>query len=182
MRDSATQRRRRSFLLWGGLLAFVAAFGIVPLALMIVQAVGSHDSATSFFDRGSWSLLARTLALALSAALLATLIGTAAGYRLGVTTWTGKGLARVILILPLVISPYLHAIGWTTLLRAGGPLSSWLAGTFGLAPDFTSSIIYSFAGATVVLALAYFPIALFFTEKSLSLSSSPRLRSRSGAC
>ena len=171
MKGSATQRRLGSFLLWGGLLAFVVAFGMAPLALMIVQAVGRHDSATSFFDRRTGSLLARTLALALSAALLATLLGTAAGYRLGVTTWKGKALARVILILPLVISPYLHAIGWTTLLRAGGPFSSWLSATFGVARDFTSNIIYSFAGATVVLALAYFPIALFFTEKSLSLSS-----------
>ena len=154
-----------------GPLALFLAFGIVPLAWMVLQAIGAAANSDALTDPSLWPLLGRTVALSLSVALGATLLGTIGGYLLGATTWPGKMPCRAILVLPLAIPPYLHAIGWTTLLRPRGVVASSASSFFGISPSLISESLYSFGGAAAVLILAYFPITLLFTERSLALSS-----------
>lgn len=152
-------------------LAFFLAFGIIPLTWMVLQFIRTTDYSDALTDPSLWPLLGRTVGLSLGVALFASLLGTIAGYLLGATSWSGKTLCRTMLVLPLAIPPYLHAIGWTTLLRPRGTVATLASSVFGISPSLIAENLYSFGGAVAVLMLAYFPIALLFTERSLALSS-----------
>jgi iron(III) transport system permease protein len=160
-----------SFLIWIAILLFIVAFSAAPLAWMMTHAAADDISSLASNSDHAWLLLFRTIAFAAAVAGLAAILGTIAGYGLGTTTWPGKNIARLVLLLPLVIPPYLHALGWTTLLRPNGYFSIWLSRTANTLPTFASDKIYSFPGAVMILAFAYFPIAMLFTEKSLAWSS-----------
>jgi len=142
----------------------VAAFGILPLAAFLVKAAFS----VSFLSLESRQilLLGRTAAFAGSVALLATAIGVIAGFRLGATRWRGSAAFRALFILPLLIPPYLHALGWTMFLRADGPVSRLMM-QLGLPREFTTEWAYSFWGGVVVLSLAYCPLVLLLTDRAL---------------
>ncbi|NIA16072.1 MAG: ABC transporter permease subunit [Nitrospiraceae bacterium] len=138
---------------------------------MVVRAVRDAPVSATLNDARLWAMLGRTVALSLSATALASLLGAVTGYCLGATSWYGKTAARTLLILPLAIPPYFHAIAWTTLLRPRGFVSLSLAAFLGVSPSTVSESVYSFCGAAVILALAYFPITMLFCEKSLALAS-----------
>ncbi len=157
--------------IWVGSAIIFLAFGALPLLSMIAEAIRTTTPAAVLRDPLLWPLLGRTIGLSLAVAAGASVLGTAAGYLLGATSWHGKTLARIVLILPLAVPPYLHAIGWTTLLRPRGGPASFLSFVFGFQPSSISEILYSFVGAAAILSLAYFPIAMLFSEKSLALSS-----------
>ncbi len=167
----ARRTPRASTLIWGALTVLVLAFGAGPLALMAVRAIRDAPVSATLNNARLWTMLGRTVALSLSATALATLLGSVTGYCLGATSWYGKTAARTLLILPLAIPPYFHAIAWTTLLRPRGYLSLSLAALLGVSPSAVSETVYSFCGAAVILALAYFPITMLFCEKSLALAS-----------
>jgi iron(III) transport system permease protein len=152
-------------------MLLIAAVGIGPLARMLMDcATGNSSLATAGYAH-NWTLLGRTVALALSVAGCAALLGSFVGYRLGATAWSGKAASRMLLLVPLAIPPYLHAVGWTTLLGPEGSATRVLAAVLHVQPAAISTLLYSFGGAVLVLTLAYFPIAAFFAEKSLAWSS-----------
>ncbi len=138
---------------------------------MVMTAMRDAPASSALNGARLWTMLGRTVALSLSVTALASLLGIVTGYCLGATSWHGKTAARTLLILPLAIPPYFHAIAWTTLLRPRGFVSASLAALFGTSPLTVSEGVYSFCGAAVILALAYFPITMLFCEKSLALSS-----------
>lgn len=155
--------------LWATCILPAILFTIVPIGVLVSRALNEGS-------RPSWSashlpILGRTLLFSSCVAVAATLFGTFLGYRLGASAWPGKSLARVALLLPLLVPPYLHAVGWTTLLRAGGSVADLIHGAFAVETLRLSEAIYSFGGAVFVLTLAYCPIAVLFTEKSLQWSS-----------
>lgn len=156
-------------LLWATCIAPAILFAIVPLAVLISRAL--TDSSNPTWSATNLPLLGRTILFSTCVALGATLLGTILGYRLGATSWLGKSVGRVLLLLPLLVPPYLHAVGWTTLLRAGGPVAETLHAVFSVESSGVADIMYSFGGAVFVLTLAYCPIAVLFAEKSLEWSA-----------
>jgi len=160
-----------STLVWTALAILILAFGAGPLAFMFIRAMHDASTSISLIDARLWTMLGRTVALSLSVTALATLLGAIIGYCLGATSWRGKTIARILLILPLAIPPYFHAIAWTTLLRPRGFLAQSLASLLDISAPTVSESVYSFSGAAVILALAYFPLTMLFCEKSLALAS-----------
>jgi iron(III) transport system permease protein len=153
------------------LLLVIAVLGVGPLLWMFFRAASDASLLNALRDAGHWTLLLRTLGLAASVAVVATALGAFFGYRLGATDWPGKPIVRALLLLPLAIPPYLHGIGWTTLMRPDGIMTGALARLWSTPPHEISGLLYSFGGAVFVLSVAYFPIAVFFVEKSLAWSS-----------
>ncbi|MCK5862577.1 MAG: iron ABC transporter permease [Candidatus Hydrogenedentes bacterium] len=156
---------------WFFLMGIFVLFSIVPLGRMLIVALNSGSMFAIFSSTRQWFMLGRTLALSLWVALLAGLFGGAMGYLLGTTSWRGKTIIRVLLVLPLAIPPYFHAVGWTTVLRPNGVVVGFLSAISGVNPAVFSETLYSFHGAVFILVLSYFPIAMLFYEKALSLIS-----------
>lgn len=155
-----------SWATWSLAVSPLVIFGLVPLIVLAVKAAREGSTAT-LASAATWSLLGRSLALSAIVAGLAGLLGVAAGYALATTRWPGRSIARVLLVGPLVLPPYIHAIGWTTLLRPGGAAVGWIAAVIGASPANIADSVYSFGGAVLVLALALFPVPMLFVHAAL---------------
>lgn len=176
----AVRRNTAHTVLWIAVVVPFLLFGVLPLAALFVRSFGSGASIATMGSPRVVALLARTLAFAGAAAALSTAIGLVVGLRLGASEWRGKAAIRLILCIPLVLPPYVHALGWSTFVRPGGWLAALVERSLGVAPASLAQSLESWGGATVVLGLALFPIAMLFVEKSLSLTAPSLMEAAEG--
>ncbi len=158
-----------SLLLLAILISPALAFSVVPLVHLAAAALVDARPAREYFSARSVETLANTVMLATATAAGASVLGCVTGLALGVAKWRGRDAFRLVLLVPLSLPPYLHAIGWTQLLRSNGLVARTLGDVFGCAPSLPTVYIQSFPGAIAVLSLAYFPLIALFTEKALAL-------------
>jgi iron(III) transport system permease protein len=126
-----------------------------PLLYLMVEGVGSADV-------GLWvssgALLARSLGLGAAAALLATILGGVAALALHECPRRWKGVLLVVLVIPVLLPSYIHALTWSNLLSG----SHWLRRS--LAPRSSPT---GWAVSVWVLAVSYYPIALLLILAAL---------------
>jgi iron(III) transport system permease protein len=139
----------------------MAAFGVfcvAPVAYMfgiaVVGAWGDEIAATLLLDVRQRLLLYNTALLGVGTAIVATLVGAPLGLALARIPIRVKPAVRLALAAPAVLPPYVVALAWT--LFAPG---EWT---------------FSLAGAVVVLALLFYPLAMLATEVAVR-SVEPRL-------
>jgi iron(III) transport system permease protein len=147
-------------------LAFAAVLAVVaaPVAGFVVYAVLAGDvqaardqmpGASALLERaGMTALVAAAAGMgALAAGVPAALLVERTG------AWRGRSAARVLMLLPLAIPPYLHAVAWIGAFGGGGAASGWL---------------FSPLGTSLVLASALWPCAAWAAGAGLR-SVDPRL-------
>lgn len=148
-------------------LAFIVFAGlcVLPVVYMIgvslVNAEGSvnlENYHRLLVEPRQRELLLNSTVLGASSALFATLLGAPLGLLLARARLPAKRLLRIALVIPLIIPPYVLALAWILLTGSTG----LLAHTIGR--DLLSGWTYSFAGAVVVLSLAYYPLSMLATE------------------
>jgi len=109
-------------------------------------------------DARQRQLLLSSTTLGAGSAVLATLIGAPLGFLLARAEIPAKNLFRLLLVVPLVIPPYILALAWTYLGGANGLVTRF----FG--DDLLATWTYSLSGAILVLAVAFYPLAMLATE------------------
>jgi iron(III) transport system permease protein len=120
---------------------------------------------TLFSDTKRMALLLNTAGVALLTVLLATLIGVVFAVALAKVDTPGRSILSVLYVVPLLIPPYISAIGWTQLLGAAGVVTRLWMSLFSLSEaPFT---IYGVKGSVLVLAWTYFPIVTLLTAAGL---------------
>ncbi len=150
-------------------LGFAAAcfvfFCLLPIGYMLPQSfvgpVGglSLDNYRRLLaEPRQHTLLGNSLMLAVGSSMLAALIGTPLGILLARVDIPAKRMARVMLLIPLIVPPYILALAW---IYVGGSASLVSAIT---KLDLTGSWTYTIAGAVLVLGLSYFPIVMLAAE------------------
>jgi len=145
------------------------AFSVIPVAILIAHAFTDRAEHHALFTAHARGTLTNTIYLALLTAIGAAVLGCTAGFALGIAEWRGRAVFRTLLLIPLALPPYLHGIGWTTLLRPNGLLATSLTSLCGVRSSMLSETLQSIPGAATILAFAYFPLIALFTEKSLTL-------------
>jgi len=100
---------------------------IVPALPLLLEASGSPAAVGGVFA----TALGASLRVAVTAATFAFVLGLPVGVALSVYDFFGRRLLGVVLLLPLLLPPFLLALGWTMLL---GPS---LTGSFGAALVFS---------------------------------------------
>ena len=131
-------------LLGAGILPLVLAALELPLAG--AEAITRARSALA--NPVTWTLLARSLALATSVTVLAVAVGVPLAALLAKTDVRGRQAALLVHAFPMFLPPFLLALGWFHLLGRQG-----IVGT-----EATSRLLFGVAGLIVVLALAFTPI------------------------
>ncbi|HYK87548.1 MAG TPA: iron ABC transporter permease [Acidobacteriota bacterium] len=150
-------------------LGFAAAcfvfFCLLPAGYMLVQSFAGPAGSLSLnnyrqllAEPRHYTLLANSLLLAAGSAALAALIGIPLGFMLARVDVPAKRIARIVLLTPLVIPPYVLALAW---IYVGG--SAGFGSAF-VRRDLLSRWTYSIAGAVIVLGLSYFPIVMLAAE------------------
>ncbi len=104
-------------------------------------------------DRDTWALLGGSILLAASVAFLSTLAGLILGFFLYRTALPFRGFFRLVLLIPLFLSPYILAVAWRDLF-------------FVIFHD--TALISSYGGAILVLTTVYTPLALLITGNALA--------------
>jgi iron(III) transport system permease protein len=163
---------------WGRRLAAAAIAAllvylvVVPLVLLGISSLRP----TGFPMESGWTLsnfakvygdetfaqsIGTTVVFALSSTLLALVFGILLSWLIERTDMPGRGIYRVLVILPMATPPVLLAIGWAMLLSPRtGFFNLFLRDTLGLEiPPFN---IYSLGGMVFVESLALVPTAFLF--------------------
>jgi iron(III) transport system permease protein len=146
---SSTQQR----LLVGGAGLVLLGAGFLPfvLAALELPLAGTEALAHARAALGAavtWRLLGRSLALAASVSGLALALGVPLAVLLTKTDVRGRQAAFVVHAFPMFLPPFLLALGWFHLLGAQAVLGT----------DAVTSVLFSFAGVALVLALAFAPV------------------------
>ncbi|MBI3119221.1 MAG: iron ABC transporter permease [Candidatus Hydrogenedentes bacterium] len=153
---------------WVLLLLPTLTISIFPLLALFGEAFTAPMVPGAASDI-AWGTLTLTLVMCLGAAVCATALGVFTGSLLGCADWPGRRSLRLLLVLPVLIPPYLHAIAWTNLLRAHGPAAQFFFTTAGLDPAMLAEAIHTVPGAIFIFTLAYFPLTMLMTEKTMQL-------------
>ncbi|MBA3356990.1 MAG: iron ABC transporter permease [Pyrinomonadaceae bacterium] len=147
--------------------AFVVFAGLCVLPVVYMIGVSLVNAETSvnlenyrrlLVEPRQRALLLNSTLLGASSAVFGTLLGAPLGILLARSRLPAKRLLRIALVIPLIIPPYVLALAWILLTGSTGVL----ARTIG--HDLLSGWTYSFAGAVVVLSLAYYPLSMLATE------------------
>lgn len=148
-------------------LAFIVFAGLCVLPVVYMIGVSLVDAESSvnlenyrrlLVEPRQRALLLNSTLLGASSAVFGTLLGAPLGILLARARLPAKRLLRIALVIPLIIPPYVLALAWILLTGSTG----LLAHTIGR--DLLSGWTYSFAGAVVVLSLAYYPLSMLATE------------------
>ena len=114
-----------------------------------------------------WALLGKSVAMALGIALLALALGFPLGVLTARTDLPGARWLAAVYVAPLLIPPYVAAIGWVRLLGVSGLLTRvWRGNTD---PTLGPLVpVYGYVGSVWILALCWFPIVTLLTRVALA--------------
>lgn len=143
------------------LWSLFATLVLLPVGLMAFDATanaGSAASAAILLQADPWRLLARSAAIAAGAATLALVLGLPPALLCERSDLPGRFWWRLLMVAPLLIPPFMHALVWDRLLAPGGALASWLGAALPL---------HTPAGVACVLALSWFPFVFLLGVSGL---------------
>lgn len=148
-RVAAPARRRRRGVLMG-VSAVVAAALLLPLAFLAWQAdaVGWSQLSSLLFRGLTGTLLWNTVRLLVVVTVLCAAIGVGAGWFLERTSFPGRRVLAVLLVLPLAVPDFVIGYGWVTI---------WPA-------------VQGFWGAVLVMTSGLYPLVLLPVAASLRSS------------
>lgn len=157
----------RVSLLSPALLALLAYLVAVPLALLLVASFkpsglpldagwGVGHYATVYGDPGFWELIGNTLQFASGCAVGALVVGGGLAWLVERTDLPFKAASRVMIALPMVVPPFLLAMGWVLLASPRTGFVNQLAKDL-LGFDTAPLNIYSMGGMVFVEVLALVP-------------------------
>jgi iron(III) transport system permease protein len=151
-----------------GLGLVVAALALLPLAYLVVRALGVESDALRFLLRPrTIAVTVSTVGLAAAVGIGALAIGVPLAWLTTRSDLPGRRLWLIACAVPLAIPSYVLAFAVIAAFGPRGALASALAPL--LAPLGVDRLpsIYGFAGAVLVLVLATYPYVLLSTRAAL---------------
>lgn len=151
--------------------AAIVVLAILPIALVLV---GVDLGGLSALANGrTWTLLGRTLALALTVVLVALAIGVPLGVLLGRTDVPLRRVLWLVHAFPMFLPPFLPALGWFHLFGSQGMIGS----------NGTAGVLFGDIGFVLVLGVTFAPIVTSLTALGVmgvdaSLEESARIVAR----
>jgi len=123
----------------------------------------------SALDQRFCSLLWQSVLVAGGTAAFAALLGLPTGFMLARVQFPGRAVVRASQVLPLLVPPYISAIGWMHMVGKNGALNRWLSGLLGLAEPLIN--LYTIGGVIWVLGLSMFPLVSLIVMAALEHTS-----------
>lgn len=119
-----------------GIVFIVTLIGFLPLIVMLFHALSGleYEKVLELFaQKAIAESFVQSLLLSAFVAFTSTLIGTALGLLFGKTDFFASKLFVSLFIVPLLVPPYILALGWIDIIGVEGILSGWLFGFWGVA-------------------------------------------------
>lgn len=174
---------RWTLLLLGALGFFFAAFLFYPLGFMLRRAFGAGEEFTFQYFRLLLAsplqreALANSLAIGLWTTALTTLLALPLAHWMTRYEFRGKGLLGSLLLVPMIMPPFVGAIGLKQLLARFGSLNLLLMKVGILAPDRPVDWLGQggFWGIVILQVLSLYPI-MFLNVSAAMANIDPTLR------
>ncbi len=144
--------------------------GVVPIVEMVVRSLTAAGRPGLEAYRGvlgsirQWTLAGNSLLLAGLTTLAAVLAGVPAGLLVGRTDLPGRRFLAALLAMPLLLPPYLTAVGWMAAASKSGPVAGLLGGG---AARTLSSWLFGLPGSVLVLSTAFMPLVMLLVATAL---------------
>ena len=145
---------------WLGVLAtLIAAIAAMPHLGVIAAAITSDvETLSHLAETVLWRYTSTTIVLVLFVGLGTFVIGTTAAWLVTMTSFPGRRVFEVILVLPLAFPAYVLAYAYTHILDHPGIVQTLLRELTGWGPrDYWFPEIRSLGGAAVMLTLVLYP-------------------------
>jgi len=139
LRATPTQRRGEALLLLGPCALYLIAFSVYPLAVSLVRSFQDYDSRADswrwvgvrnyselFGSREFWHTVEHTVYFTFGGVAIQVLLGTALALFFN-QQLRGASIVRVILILPMLLTPIVVGLMWRMLLNPDWGMLNWLA-------------------------------------------------------
>ena len=149
----------KTFCLSLTLLVLIVA-GFAPVLTVFVQSfiVNDHITLSNYLDvfssTNQWRLIGNSILLSFTVALTTSVLGIPLGILLGKTNLPFRKVLAAFFIPPLVLPPFLFAIGWFHIFSRQGLLGQFLA---------DNSFFFGFGGCVLVLTTVFLPIVVLLT-------------------
>jgi len=118
---------------------------------------GSFKESLSLLDSGIFLLLIKSLAISGIVAFISTFFGVGLGFLLYKTTIRYKSIFRLLIMIPLFVSPYILAVAW----------KDGMIALFGLM-DVSVVKTYSLFGMILVHSTIYIPLSILIVGSAMS--------------
>ncbi|MBN8886554.1 MAG: sulfate ABC transporter permease subunit CysW [Rudaea sp.] len=151
-RSATAEPRSVRWLLIGFTFVFLAAFLLLPLIVVFVQAFAGGVKAylAALSDSDSLSAIVLTLKTAAIAVLLNTLFGVAAAWAVAKFEFRGKNFLITLIDLPFSVSPVISGVVFILIFGAQTWLGAWLI-------DHDIRIIFAQTGLVLATVFVTFP-------------------------
>ena len=152
--------RRQASPVWTVGVALVLALILLPVATILVQALGSSGGLWSHLGAHVLARVIPTTALLMAGVGIATqAVGTAAAWLVTMYRFPGRAMVDRLLVLPLAVPTYIVAYCYVELLDYAGPLQTWMRAAFGWTSprDYWFPEVRSLGGAILILSVVLYP-------------------------
>ena len=154
----------------GSAVLLLVVAGLLPVAVMVTRSLtaGGHLGFAAY--RGllasprQWLLVRHSLTLAGLTTLGAVVLGLPAGILISRTDLPGRRALTALLAMPLLLPPYLTAVGWMTAGSDGGPVARLLGQG---AAQALSRFLFGLPGCVLVLTTAFMPLVMLVVAAAL---------------
>ncbi len=166
---TATDGPLRRLFLGSAVLLLVVA-GLLPVAGMILRSLtteghlGFEAYRNLLTSARQWTLAANSLGLAALTTVVAVALGVPAGLLVGRTDLPGRRALAALLAMPLLLPPYLTAVGWMAAASETGPLAQFLGPG---AAQALSRWLFGLPGCVLVLSTAFMPLVMLLVAAAL---------------
>ena len=142
-RATPTQRRGEALLLLGPCALYLVAFSIFPLVVSLIRSFQDYDSRANtwrwigfgnyrelFTSSDFWHTVEHTAVFTFGGVAIQVVLGTALALFFN-QQLRGASIVRVILILPMLLTPIVVGLMWRMLLNTEWGMLNWLVGRVG---------------------------------------------------
>lgn len=160
-------------LIYGLLIFFIAYFAFLPIVSVIIHGINSGNSIGITYDNFERSIyyLKCSLGVSLLTTVLATTFGLVVSFTLKRISFKGRGILRILALLPLINPPFVGSIAFIMLFGRNGLITHKLLG-LNISPYGWQGIV--FIQILGLGSLAYILISSSIQKLDISLEEAAR--------
>ena len=162
---------QKKAILWIFVLLFML-IGLAPVLTLVIKSF-IVDGTFSFKNylglfqtKREWVLFFNSISLSLCTVFLTLFLGVPLGILFTKTNLPLRNVFPFLFLIPLIIPPYILAVGWFYFLGRSGIISNIVGDSMGA---YTSGLLFGFPGTLFIMVSVFLPVVIILTMTYLRM-------------